>query len=249
MNDEILSAAEERRKKKNAAQIAYYHRNKEKIAAYQKKRRETDPDFKARHRAYCKSYTLRNPEKRKESIKRYYDANRAKCHKAAVNSRKKALAANGEMMRAKQREYLQRNPEKWRAYRREYQRLLRQTRRGKVANKIRGRIHVLVRSEALKTKRTYVDSIAILNWFEWLREKQVVDWTQEGIDIDHVIPISAFNVKDEGIMRHVNKWWNLLPMTQFQNRSKGAKICQETFRKARCLAFQYINETRANTSA
>jgi hypothetical protein len=247
MNDEILSDAEAKRRKKNAAQLAYYHEHKAKIAAYQKQRRQSNPSLKVKHREYCKAYNLRNPDRRKESVKKYYDANRAKRCKASVNSVRKARAVNGDVMRSKQREYFRSNPDKWRAYYRDWMKAFKRTNRGKVATKIRGRIWVLFKSNLLKTKRTYVDSIQILKWFEWLREKKIVDWTEAGIDVDHVLPISAFNLNDETVMKHINKWWNLFPMSAFENRSKGAKICSETFKKVRRLAFEYIYETRANT--
>jgi hypothetical protein len=249
MNDEILSDAEAKRRKKNAAQLAYYHKHKAKIASYQKQRRESNPSLKVKHREYCKAYNLRNPDKRKETSKKYYDANRAKCSKASVNSVRKSRVVNGDAMRAKQREYFANNADKWRPYFRQWNKSFKLTNRGKVVTKIRGRIWVLIKSNLIKTKRTYVDSIQILNWFEWLREKQIVDWTQKGIDIDHVLPISAFNLHDETVMKHINKWWNLFPMSAFENRSKGAKICSETFKKVRRLASEYIYETRANTGS
>jgi len=249
MNEEMLSGAEAKRRKKNAAALAYYHKHKAKIAAYQKQRRESDPAFKVKHREYCKAYNLRNPEKRKESVKKYYDANREKCCKASVNSVRKARKITGDEMRAKQRDYWRSNPDKWSAYRRDWQKSRRATKRGKIESKIRGRIWALIKAKSLATKRTYVDSVEILDWFEWLREKKIVDWTETGIDVDHIFPISALNLNDESVMRHVNKWWNLFPMPAFENRSKGARICAETFRKVRRLVFEYINETRANTGA
>jgi hypothetical protein len=249
MNDEILSDAEAKRRKKNAAQLAYYHKHKAKIAAYQKQRRENDPSLKLKHREYCKAYNLRNPDKRKESVRKYYDANRDKCCKASVNSVRKARKINGDAMRAKGRDYWRRNPDKWHGYFRDRMKSFRLTKRGKIESKIRGRIWALIKSKSLATKRTYVDSVEILNWFEWLREKKIVDWTEAGIDVDHVLPISAFNLKDETVMKHVNKWWNLFPMSAFENRSKGAKICPKTFKKVRRLASEYIYETRANTGA
>ena len=249
MNDEILLDADAKRKRKNEAQIAYYYKHKARISEYQKKRREMMPSLKIRHREYCKAYNLRNPDRRKESVKKYYDANRAKCCKASVNSARKARAVNGDAMRAKQREYFRSNPDKWRAYYRDWMKAFKRTNRGKVATRIRARIWALIKSKSLTTKRTYVDSVEILNWFEWLREKKIVDWTEAGIDVDHVLPISAFNLNDETVMKHINKWWNLFPMSAFENRSKGAKICSETFKKVRRLASEYIYETRANTGS
>jgi hypothetical protein len=248
MNDEILSKEECKRKKKNAAQLAYYYRHKQKLLEYQKLKRATDPKFKERHRVYSKAYTLRNPEKRKSSVKKYYDANSSKCCAASVKSMKKVRAVNGDAVRLKQKQYFQKNATKWKAYFRSYTRDFRKTKQGKVASKIRGRIWALIKSNGITTKRTYVDSFGILNWFEWLKFKGVVDWTQPGIDVDHVIPISAFNLTDEGVMRYANKWWNLLPMMAFNNRSKGAKICRATYQKARKLVAEYIYETGASTS-
>jgi len=248
MNDETLSKEEIKRIKKNAAQLAYYHRHKQKVLEYQKLKRATDPKFKERHRVYSKAYTLRNPEKRRGSVKKYYDANSSKCCAASVKSMKKVRAANGDAVRLKQKQYFKKNATKWKAYFRSYTRGFRKTKQGKVASKIRGRIWALIKSNGITTKRTYVDSFGILKWFEWLKSKGVVDWTQPGIDVDHVIPISAFNLSDEGVMRYANRWWNLLPMVAFENRSKGAKICRATYQRARKLAAEYIYETGASTS-
>jgi hypothetical protein len=248
MNDETLSEAEKKRLKKNAAQLEYYYRHKQLILKKQKALRESDPTHKQRHRAYSKSYVLRNPESRKRSVKKYYDANPNKCCAASVRSGKKARKANPDLVRKKLRDYFARNPQKWRSYFSNWNKAYRRTERGKVACRIRGRIWMLIKESKIGIKRTHVDSLRILDWFEWLKFKGVVDWTQPGIDVDHVIPISAFNLNNEGVMRYANKWWNLLPMVAFENRSKGAKICRVTYQKARKLAAEYIYETGASTS-
>jgi len=249
MSDEILSEAEKKRLKKNAAQLEYYYRHKQRILEKQKALRESDPTHKERHRAYSKSYVLRNPESRKRSVKKYYDANREKCCAASVRSVKKARKENPDLVRKKMRDYWARNPEKWRSYFSSWNKAYKRTERGKVASRIRGRIWALIKTSKIGIKRTHVDSLRILDWFEWLRVNGIVDWTKPGIDIDHVIPISAFDLTKPNIMKPINQWWNLLPMDATQNRSKGCRIDRETYVKARSLAFQYIHETGANTQS
>lgn len=249
MSDEFLSEDEKKRLKKNAIQLAYYYRHKARILEKQKAVRESDPLHKERHRAYSKSYVLRNPESRKRSVKKYYDANREKCNAASIRSGKKARKANPDLVRKKQRDYFARNPEKWRSYFADWMRTYKRTDRGKVASRIRGRIWALIKTSKIGIKRTHVDSLRILDWFEWLRINGIVDWTKPNIDIDHVIPISAFNLTKPNIMKPINQWWNLLPMDASQNRSKGNRIDRESYVKARALVFQYVNETGADTQS
>ena len=249
MSDETLSEAEKKRLKKNAAQLEYYYRHKQRILEKQKAARESDPTHKERHRAYSKKYVLRNPERRKRSIKKYYDANREKCCASSVRSGKKARKENPDLVKKKARDYRARNLEKWRSYEARKIKAYKCTERGKVATRIRGRIWALIKTSKIGIKRTHVDSLRILDWFEWLRVNGIVDWTKPGIDIDHVIPISAFDLTKPNIMKSINQWWNLLPMDATQNRSKGARIDRETYVKARSLAFQYIYETGADTQS
>lgn len=237
MNDEI------RKQKKREAASRYYHRNKEKINAKMKEARLKDIEaHRAKHRKYSKAYVLRNPEKRKESIKKYYSSNRQKCLNASVASNRKKRDRNPEKYRENCRNYFHSNSEKWREYFRNYARQFRKTPRGKIASKIRGRIWSLIKSKNVSVTKTRVKADMILVWFEWLKAKGYADWTADGIHIDHVIPVSAFKIEKDDAMEACNSWKNLFPLNASANMSKGDKIIPNYYRMVRGYVHEFLSD-------
>ena len=61
-------------------------------------------------------------------------------------------------------------------------------------------------------------------WFEFQFDEKM-NWNNYGsyFQIDHVKPISLFNIEDENDKRLINHWSNLRPLEKHENISKGNK--------------------------
>jgi hypothetical protein len=92
--------------------------------------------------------------------------------------------------------------------------------------------------------KTKTDITEIVAWFEWLRVNGHADWTASGIHIDHVVPLSRWNLKSKGAPIEANKWRNLYPMTASDNLQKSAKIVPNQIRRVWRLADEYLNQRK-----
>lgn len=65
-------------------------------------------------------------------------------------------------------------------------------------------------------------------WFEYLTNN-TLDWStfNEKYEIDHIIPVSSFDLTIEEEQKKCFKWSNLRIVTKEDNRSKGKKVIQE----------------------
>jgi len=100
-------------------------------------------------------------------------------------------------------------------------------------------VAILARAKCAPTTE---ESEQIHRWFEWLRANGHADWRAAGVEIDHVIPVSRFNVEAHGAGRAINHWRNLFPLSKDENREKRAKIIPAYIRKVWRLADQFANE-------
>lgn len=93
-----------------------------------------------------------------------------------------------------------------------------------------------------KSGRLSYKTDGIVKWFEWLRRKRYADWTVPGIQFDHVIPISRWNIGSFGAQNAVNYWRNLFPLSRHENSVKSDRIDRAYIRKVWKLADAYLNE-------
>lgn len=70
-----------------------------------------------------------------------------------------------------------------------------------------------------------------------------VNWENSGSewDIDHVIPLSKFNMVEREQFLISAHWTNLFPLPTYLNRSKYNKLCVNSIRKQKYLLEIYLN--------
>jgi hypothetical protein len=81
-------------------------------------------------------------------------------------------------------------------------------------------------------------------WLEWLREKGHGDWTANGTEVDHVVPMARWNLQSSQAQEAVNGWQNLFPVPMNENRVKSKRILPEYIRRVWRLREEYLNERR-----
>jgi len=108
----------------------------------------------------------------------------------------------------------------------------------RLAVKLQTRLALKLRAVRPPTEYT----AEIIRWFEWLRARGYPDWRADGIEVDHVVPVSRFNIQAHGAEAAINCWRNLFPVSRSFNRNKRAKILPAYIRKVRALAEEYIYE-------
>jgi hypothetical protein len=96
--------------------------------------------------------------------------------------------------------------------------------------------------QSAKCRPTTGEAKEIHRWFEWLRECGHGDWRAEGMEIDHVIPVSRFNKTAPGAAKAINNWRNLFPIPRDENRQKRARILPDYIRKVWRLADEFLQQ-------
>lgn len=96
----------------------------------------------------------------------------------------------------------------------------------KISEILRSKIHKMIKGH----KTTYQDIIGcevgfLKKWIEYRFDKNM-NWDNLGIywEIDHIIPINAFDFKNENDIKICFHWTNLQPLTCFENKSKSDKL-------------------------
>lgn len=178
---------------------------------------------------------LRKPgaaERRAESVRRYYKANR----EAILLRREAARRAKGipprpvgcttpiEVQRRRCREYKARNPEKIR----EYHRRALSTPSGKIRNRVRTRVRESLRNgwSGGKTFRALGYSVEDLR--EHLERQFLPGMSWENMEkwhIDHIIPLSSFDIESLDSPDFKRAWClsNLRPLWAGDNMRKSDK--------------------------
>ena len=179
----------------------YYQKNKNRIKKYYQKNKER---IKSRIRLYSAEYRLANPEKVKETIRTWCVSNQESCRKAS-------------------REWYHRNTDRVRSYE--------QNRRAsdinyRIAYNLRRRLQKLV---TRKTGSAVRDLGCSIEEFHEYIEAQFQsgmtweNWGQNGWHLDHIKPLSAFDLTDREQVLEVCHYTNLQPLWAKENLRKGAK--------------------------
>jgi len=96
----------------------------------------------------------------------------------------------------------------------------------------------------------------LMGWLQCRFEKEM-NWDNYGSvwEIDHIIPLSQFNLSDENEKKICAHWTNLQPLTIYENRSKNNKIyhyqifnnvinvCRFNSKYNQFLGYQVVNES------
>lgn len=197
--------------------------------------------FAARRRAYSKLYTERHPGMRRESVAKY---NRSRYEQHPEISRaatRKWRKANLDKARIACEKWQSKHP----TYHRDRMRHKRATDPLFVLTAaLRDRIYrALKRAKKERSStRFHRDAAAVLEWFEWLRAKGVADWTADGVEIDHVLPVLSFDVSCPMQAYAANHWTNLFPLHWRENLTKHARIDAAHINRQRALVADFIRD-------
>lgn len=235
-----------------SARVAYHAQ----LEASRKQNRE-----KARARYWANVEETR--ERRKHEARAYYAKNAERVSAINRESREKAKAADpagfAERRKRHQETYLKRHQEARRETIRAYYAKNRAAcvrrcvacqaeRRAndpefKLKTHLRNRLMQVL--AAAKYDPTTKEARDVLAWFSWLKDRGVADWSAPGMTIDHVVPISRFNLRNPEAVIVANRWQNLFPLSKSDNSRKHKKLVPDYIRQVRQLAEQFTDERRS----
>lgn len=228
----------EQREKRREYQRAYYAANAEKLRQYQREyrashleeRRQYDRDHrppKEKKRQYDRDNYTAHREERCAKNRSRYSANREKIleRQRASRAAKVATQEQREKKREWARSYYTARPEKRRERHRAYY----------AANRLACVLRVRHR-QALKGGYATAGSSAVCDigctWDElrahlearFLPGMSWENWSRSGWHVDHIIPLSSFDLSDREQRQRAFHYTNLQPLWAADNLSKGAKI-------------------------
>lgn len=214
------------------------------------KKLQRDREYRVQNRAkilqqkrdYQRKYRAANAEKEREASRKYREANREKLRQASHNYR----AANAEKVREKLREYYEDNAEKLRDYQRKYRtdnpEKIRKCKREYHAAKplphaLRCRLRKAIRNgqksgSAVRDLGCSIPELRAHLESQFQPGMTWDNWSARGWHIDHIVPLSSFDMSDpEQFLRAVH-FTNLQPLWAWQNLSKGARVCAQARARA-----------------
>ena len=204
--------------------------------------------------------------------KQYYAYNKEKvCAKAAEykqNNKKNVVASqaeyrqhNKEKIAARNAEYRQNNKEKIAARKAEYAQQNRKkineynrnrhknNANAKLARNIRSRINKALKGKSKSFHTKEILGIDIENYKKWLLFQMTPEMNFNNIHIDHVKPISSFDISNDNELLEAFNWRNTQPLLKQDNLRKSNKVNEEDynnqFKKARefNLLQTFLSET------
>lgn len=196
----------------------------------QKKRNEYAKEWRKNNHEKCKIYNKTSKAKRVEQDRErwrvYYSINSKKCNAATVLSRQNRTPEQKEFYLQKRREYYSANKEKINKVAREN---LIKNPNAKLARTLRSRLRDFL-------KKGYKGGSAVAELGCTLEElrlhmeslfKEGMSWENHGSfgwHIDHVLPLSSFNLSDKEDFKKACHWTNLQPLWWQDNIKKTNKI-------------------------
>ena len=116
----------------------------------------------------------------------------------------------------------------------------------KLARNTRGRIHKAIERNSKLSSTTEILGIDFQTYRKWIEFQMNDGMTWFNIEIDHVKPISLFNILLDEELKKAFNWINTQPLLKDDNRKKGVKFnnddYQLQFKKAE--EFIKLNEER-----
>ena len=181
-----------------------YKKNRKKYLARRKEIRVIDPE---RYKAYSKNWNKKNPEKRALWSKRYRKNNKLKyAERQRKWAKKNRVKING------------------------YMKKIRSTPQGKIASSLRARVQVALKNKKLKKSNITFQlvgcSINFLKKYLEKRFKEGMSWRNYGFygwHIDHIKPVSKFNLLDPKQQKKCFNYKNLQPLWAKENFLKSNK--------------------------
>jgi len=167
------------------------------------------------------------------SIKKYFTEEEKKS--AQSKNHKKYYQNHKDAMGAYQKEYLKNNKEKmkkWnREYQKDYQKLKRKTDINfKILCGLRERLNKAIHNNqklgsAVKDLGCSVPELKIYLESKFQEGMSWDNWGQTGWHIDHIKPLSSFNLQDRDEFLKANHYTNLQPLWAEENRKKSNHFC------------------------
>lgn len=179
----------------------------------------------------CKQYRERTKEAKRARGAAYYQANKKKF---AERSRSQQARATRQRYRQANKDKLREKHRQWREQNRQYLRDYKKQRREKfphlrLVNRIRCRTWGALKTANARKSQKSLELIGctaaeLASWIE----SQFTDgmcWEKIGqIHIDHVIPLSRFDLSDADQQRAAFSYKNLRPMWEIDNKRKSDKV-------------------------
>ena len=214
---------------KNKLKREYYQRHKDDINKKAKERRDTDIN-KEKRRVSDSSYYSKNKEIISIRQKTYYELNKEK-----IKEQRKLFHENNPENRKNQRKKQLYKPiyKLEQTYRRRCRRCL---------------IYPNRCEELLGCTKDF-----LLKWFEFLFSKidNMMSLNNHGEywEIDHVKPVSTFDLNDEEQVKLCFNWKNLAPLEKSLNRKKSNKIDDNMIINHNKLIEQFLIYNEAHNTA
>lgn len=174
-------------------------------------KRQANPEIREKENQRKKQYVKNNPEKHAQSQHKWYLKNTAE-HRAYG---KNYYNNNKNRIRDKARIREQERREEDLVFR------IKKALRGRLRSAIKGRQK---RGSAVKDLGCSIDEVIQYLESKFLPGMSWENWALHGWHIDHIIPLSRFNLTDPDEVKRACHYTNLQPLWAFENLSKGAKL-------------------------
>jgi hypothetical protein len=174
---------------------------------------------------YRKEYYQKNKDKLLNQTKEWQEANKEKIKE----SKKKYYEENKERIKKVRKNYTENNPEKLKEYNKKYTKRKRQEDityklKGNLRNRLYHALKAQVASKSFSTLtyigcsleeyKKYIESL-------WLPGMSWENWTTDGWHIDHIVPLTSFNLLDEEELQKAFHYTNTQPLWAEDNLRKG----------------------------
>jgi hypothetical protein len=186
-----------------------YHKKKD-YEKHKEKRLNTGKEWREKNLEHCKNrdnnYHAEHKEQRNESCKKYYEENR-------------------EKIREHRKKFYQENKEKINEQRKKY----RQTFFYKVSQNLRKRTKYGLGSGEGYNELLGCTYEFLNEWFQFIfnldfQDEMTFDNYGSVWEMDHVKPVSSFNLKNQDEINQCFNWKNLSPLLSTKNRRKNRYI-------------------------
>ena len=178
-------------------------------------------------REYTKKYREKNKEAIREQVKEYKKKNREAIREQA----KEYYEKNKEAVREQVKEYKKKNREAIREYARYSYRNNVQFKMGTL---LRSRFNNLIRKQNVNKTHSVLEltgcdlKFLIKHIEDQFKEGMSWDnWSYDGWHVDHIIPLSSFDLTDIEEQKKAFHYTNLQPLWAKENLSKGCKVIWE----------------------
>ena len=200
-------------------QTEYNQNNKEKIAARKAKHYQNN---KEKLTTQAAEYRQNNKEKIALSQAEYRQNNKEKIALRNAEYRQN----NKEKIAARKAEYKQNNKEKINEYERNRNK---NNENARLVKNIRNRINSALKGKSKSFHTKEILGIDVENYKKWLLFQMTPEMNFNNIHIDHVKPISSFDVTKEEELLEAFNWRNTQPLLKQDNLRKSDKFNERDY--------------------